>query len=816
MSANGKKIESWKVTDPNAEMFICEQCGSQLWVSFSNNSGEPDGKNIQINHPGRNIEIVKVWLDANGNVIKNTSGLSAKFTITWTGKDGVERSMKNVGQGKYFFPEDLIDSIVVTEVGVTKNYTLIEIDGRNVIGVISGQLEDDAVKFTNKEDPHAIIHKEWDIDNKITKGGSVKITEGEGLDAVTKTVTAYFDIYVYDEDADGFRGELVAGNVKADQKVFVDPGKYVVSEQPKEGFKVQPDQVIEVGNNEVGTCTFVNAPTIVEDGGLSFEKKVEGMGIIEWLEDKGYDDAGIDAILDGLEFYLTNADTGAVIGPANHSFGTYSFFNIPVGTYTLSEEITGAAVGVFKKMADIEDIYIGAGTNNFFILGGAVNGNIEGVDIRPDDFFKIVNGYGTGNTLNYPGLNNNGDLFYIGVKNQRTSVEFASFCALAGAHWFAGDGGGAGTGYMVARSVEEAEFQQAFNFIVDNYYSDGDFFNYNSVARRVAQTVVWALLGAVDVTSEAWDSVNLSDVEKAAVLATLAAVEEGYVGSGLVIDVVYMLGVDSDFNTLAEEDWINAQPQIFPIFGTFFVENEPDDGGEDFSIEFTKTKFGGLLEVFADEFSFDVYKIEGDEEVLFGNYPTGFGGVVFIENLLPGDYLVKELVSIVSNTGHAIDNYGYKHTWTVAEVAFTINANGSVIWGGDVDDDGNFVIDNEIMCKNGLQFTAYGEWGSWSNCGAYEWEYIPATCTRPAEILLSCNCGEHGHYDPNAFEGIEGLFIGDALGHTFLGDDAEVYVWALDATITIGELKNHPNGLHWFNLDGFIGYCATCGEFVCE
>jgi len=814
MSANGKKIEGWIVTDPSAEMFICEQCGSQLWISYSNNSGEPDGKNIQITHPGKEIEIIKVWLDAEGNAIKGT-GLSAKFTITWTGKDGVERSMNNVGPGKYSFPEDLIDSIVVTETGAAKNYTLIEIDGKNVIGVISGQLNDDgAITFTNKEDPYAIIHKEWDIEGVITKGG--KVTIGGGEDAVT--IEALFDVFGYDEDEDGLpvRGGLVAGNVKADKIVYVAPGKYIVGEQPKPGFDAQPDQVIEVKEYEAGTCTFVNTPTTGEDGGLSFEKKVEGIGVIEWLDGKGYNDGEIDAILSGLEFYLTNDDTGDVEGPADCSYGVYSFFNIPVGTYTLSEEITGAAVGIFKKMADIGGIYIGPGSNNFFVLGGTIKGNIEGVDLKPADFFTIVNGYGTGNTLGYPGLNNNGDLFYIGVTNTRTNVEFASFCAYPGAHWFAGNGEGAGTGYMVARSIEDLKYQQAFNFIVDNYYNDGDFFLYNSEARRIAQTVVWALLGAIEVASEAWDNVNLSEAEKAAVLDTLAAVEAGYVGSGTVIDVVYMLGVDADYNTLDEEHWINAQPQIVPIFGVFYVENEPEGGGEDFSIMFTKTKYGGLLEVFADEFSFDLYEIAGEEEVFIENYPTGFGGVVFAENLLPGSYVFKELVSIVSNTGHAIDNYGYKHTWTVAEVGFTINADGSIVWGGDVDEDGNYVIDNEIMCKNGLQLAADGEFGSWANCGAYEWVLIPATCTRPAEIQAWCNCGEHGHYDPNATEGFAGLFIGEALGHTFLDDDAEVYVWALDAVITIGELRNHPNGLHWFGLDGFVGVCETCGEFVCE
>jgi len=781
MSANGKKIEGWNVTDPNAEMFICEQCGSQLWVSFSNNSGEPDGKNIQINHPGKNIEIAKVWLDADGNVIKGT-GLSAKFTITWTGKDGVERSVKNVGPGKYFFPEDLIDSIVVTEASATKNYTLIEIDGKNVIGVVSGQLnEDNTVAFTNKEDPYAIILKEWDMGGETTvKGGKIAI--GEGEDAAT--IEALFDIYAYGEDEGGnpVRGEKLFGNVTSGQKVYVDPGKYIVAEQAKQSFIEQPDQVIEVEEYGVGTCTFVNTPDAPEVklyGGFTFEKKIKTddgeMNIAQWLASKGLDP---DISL-GLEFFMVASD-GTKYGPEvpNMMTGAVTFYNLPAGTYTLKEEVKGLAAGVFKQMDDIT-VSIEENSATPIVLGGTVKGNIEGADIKPTDLLKIVNGYGTGHTLNYPGLNNNGDLFYIGVTNTRTNTEFASFCAYAGAKWFAGDQSGAGIGYMVARSIEDAKYQQAFNYIVDNYYSDGDFFLFNSEARRIAQTVVWALLGSVDVTSEAWNNVALSDAEKAAVVATLAAVEAGYVGSGLVIDVVFMLGVDSDFNPLEVEHWINAQPQIVPIFGTFYVVNEEADVTLYSKPAFNKTVYGKPAGL--GEFAFDLFKKAGEGWVLVeaGDFdiPEGgaFTGSRFSTNIIgavttdfdlkPGSYMFVEVAKFLWDAPYQGVDGDYNLLWSANYPGgkdglyfdMVLVGNQCVVEWADYDGDGNPAVDNVIACKhnafwNNLDFyygiiphNAIPYEGGWiidfdDYCNGYLVPtYQPARCGVPGYIWYNCS-----------------------------------------------------------------------------
>ena len=43
----------WNVVVPQGEDWICANCGSMHWITFSNKSGVPDGKNIQLNHPAQ-------------------------------------------------------------------------------------------------------------------------------------------------------------------------------------------------------------------------------------------------------------------------------------------------------------------------------------------------------------------------------------------------------------------------------------------------------------------------------------------------------------------------------------------------------------------------------------------------------------------------------------------------------------------------------------------------------------------------------------------------------------------------------------------
>ena len=831
MSANGKKIEGWNITDPSAEMFICEQCGSQLWVSFSNNSGEPDGKNIQINHPGKYIEIVKVWLDAEGNVIKSASGLSAKFTVTWMGKDGVERSMQ-VGPGKHFFPEDLIDSIVVTENNVAKNYTLINIDGRNVIGVISSQLDGDKITFTNKEDPYAIILKEWDIDGKITKGGSIKITEGEGLDAVTKTITAKFDIYAYDEDADGnpVRGAKLFSNVQANQKVYVNsdeyPVKYIVAEQTKPGFVVQPDQVIEVEDNKVGTCTFVNEPDEPDpgkDGAISLDKFVDGIAITAWAEAEGY---VIGDLIDRFNLYKVDAD-GAPIGPAPDDFilgselnltGVIYFGGLDDGWYAIKEILTPAGEAVFEQAPLM-----------YILIANGITFTGTTVDFDYDAFYTISNGYGGGYTLGYPNLNNSGDIFPIGVVNAETNVKYPSFCANAGSRAFAGQSGMGCAGYLVTERINRGErsygdFLLAYNYIEDKYGNLDDF-------RPVTQIITWALLGAIEIPSTAFDNINWAAVASGGqtvagvpgakgIIEDIWANFESFKSSNKIVDVVYMVCEHG-------HNYADCQPQLVPIYGESGGFNNKTGGGKDGSVSFTKVKYGGLLEVAPGEFNFELFKLVGNDWVYQATYPTGFGGVVSAGNLAPGSYVFKEKAAIVLDG--QIGGYGYKHVWTVGTLAFTINIDGSVVWDG-----GEAVIDNHIVCKGVRQFNsveymisaylggdtsgleAYLAWlagtpqfieftydaegnitGALIFLGCtledeYEWEVIPATCASNAMIHFWHDCHEsHAGYIP---------LDGTALGHDFLTEE-----------------NAEDNGWDWDSFQLYYpgrSYCVRCNSFV--
>ena len=52
----------------NQTDYVCPQCGSTVWVSYSNKSGVPDGKNIQLTHPPESDEVLKGAAEATVNI----------------------------------------------------------------------------------------------------------------------------------------------------------------------------------------------------------------------------------------------------------------------------------------------------------------------------------------------------------------------------------------------------------------------------------------------------------------------------------------------------------------------------------------------------------------------------------------------------------------------------------------------------------------------------------------------------------------------------------------------------------------------------
>jgi len=264
------------------------------------------------------------------------------------------------------------------------------------------------------------------------------------------------------------------------------------------------------------------------------------------------------------------------------------------------------------------------------------------------------------------------------------------------------------------------------------------------------------------------DTVNLTPYEKLAVENTMANYE-GYIGSATVIDVLFLTSVKE---TGDEETYRDCQPQIVPIFGTFYVENEPEESGEDFGVSFTKEKYGGLLVVDPDEFAFDLFKIEGTDEIWHGRYFTEFGGTVSVKNLDPGKYVFREVFGyadpyffIDELNEELFGTWGFiwaSHNY-IDGLFFELNALGRVIWDvpeDDLDEAGNPKVDNWLICKHNIMWSAeynyhggavpnpdgdgwivYHE-GMNDFCGGWLVAYyIPATCEKPAMIAFGCSEG---------------------------------------------------------------------------
>lgn len=54
---NADDPKVWDVVVPEGETWQCLACGSTEWISYSNKSGVPDGKNIQLCHPAKGAPV---------------------------------------------------------------------------------------------------------------------------------------------------------------------------------------------------------------------------------------------------------------------------------------------------------------------------------------------------------------------------------------------------------------------------------------------------------------------------------------------------------------------------------------------------------------------------------------------------------------------------------------------------------------------------------------------------------------------------------------------------------------------------------------
>jgi len=571
------------------------------------------------------------------------------------------------------------------------------------------------------------------------------------------------------------------------------------------------------------------------EGELAIEKKIKDGGeyvsITAWLS-KNY--SNHKAIIDGMVFALYKADGPS--GPKGEHVkngkineeGTILFGNVAPGWYAVEEKFKGAAVGIFKT-PPVWYVLVIDGEKAVINLTGHYESGTVGGGFDYEAKYTIVNGYNspkragleykdpvTGENL----LNNGGDFFYIGVKSAVTGVEYASFCAHGGSRAFAGESGMGCSGYVVVQRAGMADLENdemaksydkilaALNWIEDNVgplnaKNGPEGYGLVTTQRVVAQTVIWALLGNIDIESEAFARANLTETERLLVIGALINAD-GY--KGKIIDLVYMVCENHhNFN--------DCQPQLVPVYESGYIVNAPKEPDEFFGgVSFCKTVYGfdvdSTLKYFGvdiKEFTFDLYKFDDDEEdyVFFKELvKPNDKGVVSVDGLEPGKYVVKEAWS-----GYYpfMDIFtGWKFVWDDGDgLYFEIDNKGNTIWDYDVD--AVPVVNNVLYSKHTVFWTEGYYYGIQVKekiqlaDGSYVTIFNMGFDDRLKLNIQDADCYNAAIWRFTADNDIGGGFefrVGDALGHDYVYESDH---WNFDDI-------EHPY------IDGEWHRCTRCGD----
>ncbi|MDR2720461.1 MAG: hypothetical protein LBC03_06640 [Nitrososphaerota archaeon] len=315
----------------------------------------------------------------------------------------------------------------------------------------------------------------------------------------------------------------------------------------------------------VGCFAAVPQVASAADNGIRIEKTVNGVPFNDWLA--GFPSDKQAEILSSISFelYAANGVNGVISYGTTLAEGTIDA-NGDIHFPNLHPDVRSSSNSWYAVVEHFEPDSLAAElfTNANPLYIHLHNGEITDFDY--DAFYIIDNGYYQGcPNLNYVDdlnlLNQNGQFFPIHVINSETGQKYPSFCAHGGSERFAGDNDEGCTGYMsvgysIVEDVDIADFISALNYIEDNIGVLAD-------NRIVTQTVVWALLGAVDVSSSAWDHVTITPTQKADVEYVLANYKD-YTGSNKIVDVAYLLcSQHLDGPTGLQF----CQPQFVPVYG---------------------------------------------------------------------------------------------------------------------------------------------------------------------------------------------------------------------------------------------------------
>ena len=795
--------------------------------------------------------IEKTWYDEDGDEINDRAALDEQLAFNNNydlGRNTVKiADYPTAVKGK---------SVTVTEMSTPTGFAPVIGTKTSVTVKATWNGEDTAEFFNQKQRAEIFIEKIW-LDHN---GDEIEDTTG---------LEARFTI-------NGEPANLGSNKVKE--------GKYTVSEvYCSNGFELISDNDVEVtvSAGESVEVVFTNQDPIHEPE-LKLVKTVDGKIIATWLkENPQYKlaDLGMDFIVYDAEFVGDNLrrnidgtpyyDVDAPIASLTpDEFGVIDVVDALIKHRGASFGGTYIVVESFAPGSTAERIF--DGTAPPMVITISVEGKIVLVDGKIvsfgyEDLYTIVNGYDLGgyriSTLGYPGLNNNGDIFYIGVTNTKTGVTYSSFCAHAGSKTFAGAKGC--DGYLVAYSyktpnavvestVDYAVLISALNYIEDTY---GTLDTYDN--RVITQTVIWALLPnadgsskAVDVTSDTFiTGTNLTPDEKKAVCDTLDAAYDGYKGNGKIVDVVYMLCANHGDSEFGLE---NCQPQLVPIYNVA-INNKLRDNPPTGDVSFNKVKYDGLLPIAVEEeFAFDLFKLVNGAEAYHGIFYNDADGVVTATGLEPGSYVFREVVTADfydAIPGVNGEVWGYRFVWQAFYpngddgLYFEIDANGKTIWPEGYIGEGAEVptVNNKLVPKTdklweltkttgapGLEIEEYlGKEGGFirsnAGCGGIlQATVIEATCTTPEIVRLTCDCGgDSNHLSHVGIDITRGKALEHDVSYTTTWNYGECYqVCSRGCSLppcdneefwnTCGDKCGHT----WADLTAAVTSCADCGQTV--
>ena len=386
--------------------------------------------------------------------------------------------------------------------------------------------------------------------NLTFEEGSGKFVDADGIEITQVKPGDEFYVQVTTSGKYKFTATAKPGlQYVSDFLFFVDKNRPITSSQPL----FLP--VLSPWVFSCGACFKIDPPPVYK-GDIKIEKTVNGINIAAWVSANKaeYQFTNINDLI-SFNLYKVAGDGAPVAGApyANvklNAAGFISFTGLDDGWYAVEEVLTAAGAKVFEAPAGVKYI---------LLANGLQYGESNEFDYSAE--YEIANGYGGGYVLGYPGLNDTGDIFPIGVTLD--GEYFASFCGNAGSVAFAPDG------YMVAVKMDRgaaayADFVKAYNYIENKYGNLAE-------NRPITQILTWYVLGAINYPSAEFDAIDWAAVEAggsvvAGVADAKAKVEDviknfkNYQGDAKIVDIVYMVGKNY------VDDYINGQPQYVPIY----------------------------------------------------------------------------------------------------------------------------------------------------------------------------------------------------------------------------------------------------------